>query len=117
MRLAFLRLQKKNATPASASSTKGIATPAPIAAEFDFFFGVSSATAGGEVDALAAGTEVVAAAVDVDVDDAIVDDAVNASPIIVIVEISSGKENVSKLDAQSQLSPQQNEFGFVWLQL
>jgi len=86
-----LRLQKKNATPASASRTSGTATPAPMAAVFDFFFGCSSsALAGGEVEALLAAVVdvdvIVAAVVDVDDEDRTVDVRVNASDIMVMVE-------------------------------
>lgn len=86
---AFLRLQKKNAMPASASRTSGIATPAPIAAAFDFFFGCSSSVlAGDEVEALAAaGRDVVAATVaDLDDEERTVDVRVKASEMIVMVE-------------------------------
>jgi hypothetical protein len=88
---AFLRLQEKNPTPASASRISGIATPAAIAAAFDFFFGCSSsAFAGAEVEALAAAGRdvVVAAAADVNDDDEemIVDVRVKASEMTVMVE-------------------------------
>jgi hypothetical protein len=89
---AFLRLQKKNATPANTSRTSGIATPAPIAAAFDFFFGCSSSVlAGAEVEALAAAGRdvvVVAAVADVNNDDEemMVDARVKASEMTVIVE-------------------------------
>jgi hypothetical protein len=88
---AFLRLQKKIATPANASRTNGIATPAPIAAALNFLLGgSSSALAGTEVEVLSsAGRDLVVAAVtDVDNDDEeiMVDARVNASEMTVMVE-------------------------------
>ena len=115
--VAFLRLQKKNATPARASRTSGTATPAPMAAAFDFFFGCSSsAFAGGEVETLevAGGDVVVAGVVGVDEEESTVEVRVKASDIMVIVEkLAPANEKVFVFFAQSQSSPQQKEFCVV----